>query len=324
MCPVPNHRGSVLLSCRGVSGADRGRRAAECGLYRVRLDSRPTRRSRDDSRDHSARVRDRSRARLGCRQPGPRLRTVRWSSDGPGESMLTEVADGRSSPGSALILTGTICSGIPGSATCRAMPPRPAPTLPVRPAIAPRRWRHRAHRVSLWSWSRLSPRCPRGANPCRVRSSPARLIIVGENWTHCKEPLLIACGPSRGAAAFRQDQPDRRARRIDASRRSPAGFSYSTLAWLSGSAADEGVAAWLRPMSRMTPGATPLAARRPAPRRGVRPWPVSPRARRGVRTGGARERRSQLRGWPGVPDQTRRSGRPAAVRAPRGARAALP
>src|ERR687891_951960 len=31
------------------------------------------------------------------------------------------------------IRTGTTCSGTPGSATCRAMPPPPAPRLPVKP-----------------------------------------------------------------------------------------------------------------------------------------------------------------------------------------------
>src|ERR1700733_8045817 len=38
----------------------------------------------------------------------------------------------RCSPGSPPIPTGTTCSGIPGSATCRATPPEPAPALPVK------------------------------------------------------------------------------------------------------------------------------------------------------------------------------------------------
>ena len=42
----------------------------------------------------------------------------------------------RWSPGSPPIPTGTTCSGIPGSATCRATPPPPAPKLPVKPRAA--------------------------------------------------------------------------------------------------------------------------------------------------------------------------------------------
>src|SRR2546426_738302 len=38
----------------------------------------------------------------------------------------------RWSPGSPPIPTGTTCSGIPGSATCRATPPPAAPRLPVK------------------------------------------------------------------------------------------------------------------------------------------------------------------------------------------------
>jgi glyoxylase-like metal-dependent hydrolase (beta-lactamase superfamily II) len=41
--------------------------------------------------------------------------------------------------------------GMPGSATCRATPPLPAPTLPVKPENGGRRWRRRARRVSLSS-----------------------------------------------------------------------------------------------------------------------------------------------------------------------------
>jgi glyoxylase-like metal-dependent hydrolase (beta-lactamase superfamily II) len=39
----------------------------------------------------------------------------------------------------------------PGSATCRATPPPPAPTLPAKPESGPRRWRRRARRASLSS-----------------------------------------------------------------------------------------------------------------------------------------------------------------------------
>ena len=41
--------------------------------------------------------------------------------------------------------------GMPGSATCRATPPLPAPTLPVKPESERRRWRRRARRASLSS-----------------------------------------------------------------------------------------------------------------------------------------------------------------------------
>ena len=49
------------------------------------------------------------------------------------------------------IRTGTTCSGTPGSATCRAMPPPPAPRLPVKPESGRRAWRRRARRASLSS-----------------------------------------------------------------------------------------------------------------------------------------------------------------------------
>jgi glyoxylase-like metal-dependent hydrolase (beta-lactamase superfamily II) len=39
----------------------------------------------------------------------------------------------------------------PGSATCRATPPPPAPRLPVKPESGRRGWRRRAHRASLSS-----------------------------------------------------------------------------------------------------------------------------------------------------------------------------
>src|SRR5580693_5923011 len=52
----------------------------------------------------------------------------------------------RWSPGSPPIPTGTTCSGIPGSATCRATPPPPAPALPVKPGNGGRGWRRRARR----------------------------------------------------------------------------------------------------------------------------------------------------------------------------------
>ena len=47
--------------------------------------------------------------------------------------------------------TGTTCSGIPGSVTCRATPPQPAPTLPVEPESEGRGWRRRARRAFLSS-----------------------------------------------------------------------------------------------------------------------------------------------------------------------------
>jgi len=46
---------------------------------------------------------------------------------------------------------GTTCSGMPGSVTCRATRPLPAPTLPVKPESGRRRWRRRARRASLSS-----------------------------------------------------------------------------------------------------------------------------------------------------------------------------
>lgn len=52
------------------------------------------------------------------------------------------------SPGSPPIPTGTTCSVIPGSATRRATPPPPAPTLRVKPESERRRWRRRAPRAS--------------------------------------------------------------------------------------------------------------------------------------------------------------------------------
>ena len=45
----------------------------------------------------------------------------------------------RWSPGSPPIPIGTTCSGIPGSATCRATPPPPAPRLPAKPEGGRRR-----------------------------------------------------------------------------------------------------------------------------------------------------------------------------------------
>ncbi|MGO9905173.1 MAG: MBL fold metallo-hydrolase [Solirubrobacteraceae bacterium] len=39
----------------------------------------------------------------------------------------------------------------PGSATCPATPPPPAPTLPVKPDSGRRRWRRKARRASLSS-----------------------------------------------------------------------------------------------------------------------------------------------------------------------------
>jgi hypothetical protein len=45
--------------------------------------------------------------------------------------------------GFSTIPTGTTCSGIPGSATCRASPPPPPPTLPVKPESSSRRGRRR-------------------------------------------------------------------------------------------------------------------------------------------------------------------------------------
>jgi hypothetical protein len=53
--------------------------------------------------------------------------------------------------GSPPIPTGTTCSGMPGSATCGATPPLPAPTLPVKLESGRRRWRRRARRASLSS-----------------------------------------------------------------------------------------------------------------------------------------------------------------------------
>jgi glyoxylase-like metal-dependent hydrolase (beta-lactamase superfamily II) len=47
--------------------------------------------------------------------------------------------------------TGTTCSGTQASATCRATPPPPAPTLPVKPESERRQWRRRARRASLSS-----------------------------------------------------------------------------------------------------------------------------------------------------------------------------
>jgi glyoxylase-like metal-dependent hydrolase (beta-lactamase superfamily II) len=38
---------------------------------------------------------------------------------------------------------------MPGPAACRATPPLPAPTLPVKPESGRRRWRRRARRASL-------------------------------------------------------------------------------------------------------------------------------------------------------------------------------
>jgi hypothetical protein len=53
--------------------------------------------------------------------------------------------------GFPLIPTGTTCCGTPGSATCRATRPRPAPTLPDEPESGRRGWRRRARRASLLS-----------------------------------------------------------------------------------------------------------------------------------------------------------------------------
>ena len=74
--------------------------------------------------------------------------------DGSDLNQLADDGDGLgipAAPGSPPIRTGTTCSGIPGSATCRATPPSPAPTLPVKPESGRRRWRRRARRASLSS-----------------------------------------------------------------------------------------------------------------------------------------------------------------------------
>ena len=71
----------------------------------------------------------------------------------------------RWSPGPRPIRTGISCSGIPGSATCRATPPLPAPGLPLVSVRGRRRWRRRARRASLSSWSGSSPPLPADGGP---------------------------------------------------------------------------------------------------------------------------------------------------------------
>jgi hypothetical protein len=69
--------------------------------------------------------------------------------DGGELNQLADDVDRLDIPVVAGFSTGTTCSGIPGSATCRATPPPPPPTLPVKPESGRRRWRRRARPASL-------------------------------------------------------------------------------------------------------------------------------------------------------------------------------